>query len=150
MRSASNFFRKAGGGRLKFKRNLPLLARGGLRLGLNLRGQIARLFSFGNRAASALTVAVSRRISLPLLFTIAFLLYCYQNNSNAKPDGSGDEFFMKNETKQIVRTTIELPAQLNEKLIAEARRAKRSRHAQMIFALEKFFETVGEKNVKPE
>jgi predicted transcriptional regulator len=45
------------------------------------------------------------------------------------------------ETREYVRTTIELPAELNAKLCAEAAKTKRSRHAQMLFALEKFFET---------
>lgn len=48
---------------------------------------------------------------------------------------------MKSERKTSVRTTIELPAALNARLVAEAVRAKRSRHAQMLIALEKFFET---------
>lgn len=48
---------------------------------------------------------------------------------------------MENETREFVRTTIELPAALNEKLSAAAKRAKRSRHAQMLIALERFFET---------
>lgn len=43
--------------------------------------------------------------------------------------------------KEIVRTTIDLPAALNEKLLAEAEKAKRSRHSQMLIALERFFET---------
>jgi predicted transcriptional regulator len=48
---------------------------------------------------------------------------------------------MEVKEKEIVRTTIELPAALNEKLLIEAERAKRSRHAQMLIALEKFFES---------
>lgn len=48
---------------------------------------------------------------------------------------------MKAEAKQFVRTTIDLPARLNEKLMREAEKNKRSRHAQMIVALEQFFET---------
>ncbi len=48
---------------------------------------------------------------------------------------------MATETKEIVRTTIDLPVSLNEKLCAEAEKSKRSRHSQMIVALEKFFET---------
>lgn len=41
---------------------------------------------------------------------------------------------------EIVRTTIDLPAELNAKLVREAGRKKRSRHAQMLIALEKFFD----------
>ncbi len=48
---------------------------------------------------------------------------------------------METETKEIVRTTIDLPAQLNEKLLRECEKTKRSRHSQMLIALEKFFET---------
>lgn len=43
--------------------------------------------------------------------------------------------------KTFVRTSIDLPASLNRKLLAEAEKNKRSRHAQMLFAIEKFFET---------
>lgn len=49
---------------------------------------------------------------------------------------------MEVKEKEIVRTTIDLPAALNEKLIAAALNAKRSRHAQMLVALEKFFEAM--------
>ena len=52
------------------------------------------------------------------------------------------------ETKEIVRTTIDLPVELNRKLIAEAEKAKRSRHSQMLIALEKFFETPGGRGKK--
>jgi len=48
---------------------------------------------------------------------------------------------MESETKEIVRTTIDLPLALNEKLMREAEKTKRSRHSQMLIALEKFFET---------
>ena len=48
---------------------------------------------------------------------------------------------MKAKEKESVRTTIDLPAALNEKLIAEAEKAKRSRHAEMIYLLEKSLET---------
>ncbi|MDQ3750439.1 MAG: hypothetical protein M3367_15700 [Acidobacteriota bacterium] len=48
---------------------------------------------------------------------------------------------MEPETKEIVRTTIDLPVALNEKLMHEAEKTKRSRHSQMLIALEKFFET---------
>jgi predicted transcriptional regulator len=47
---------------------------------------------------------------------------------------------METETKEIVRTTIDLPAALNAKLMQEAEKTKRSRHSQMLIALEKFFE----------
>lgn len=47
---------------------------------------------------------------------------------------------MEAKKKEIVRTTIDLPAGLNRKLLDAAEKAKRSRHAQMIYALEKFFE----------
>jgi hypothetical protein len=57
---------------------------------------------------------------------------------------------MGKQAKEIVRTTIDLPVRLNEKLLAEAEKAKRSRHAQMLIALEKFFETAanGKKETK--
>lgn len=45
------------------------------------------------------------------------------------------------ETKEIVRTTIDLPLELNEKLLALCGKTKRSRHAEMLFLLEKSFET---------
>ncbi len=45
------------------------------------------------------------------------------------------------EKKEIVRTTIDLPLLLNQKLLAEAEKFRRSRHSQMLVALEKFFET---------
>ena len=45
------------------------------------------------------------------------------------------------EKKEIVRTTIDLPLSLNEKLLVEAEKFRRSRHSQMLIALEKFFET---------
>lgn len=47
---------------------------------------------------------------------------------------------MKNE-KEIYRTTIDLPVALNEKLLRECEKTKRSRHAEMIYLLEKFFDT---------
>lgn len=43
------------------------------------------------------------------------------------------------ETKRILRTTVDLPIELNEKLKAEATPNKRSRHAQIIYILEIFF-----------
>ncbi len=48
---------------------------------------------------------------------------------------------METETKEIVRTTIDLPAELNEKLLRLCETTKRSRHAEMLFVLEKFFES---------
>ena len=45
------------------------------------------------------------------------------------------------EPKEIVRTTIDLPAELNEKLLRQCEKTKRSRHAEMLFVLEKSFET---------
>jgi predicted transcriptional regulator len=48
---------------------------------------------------------------------------------------------MEAREKESVRTTIELPRALNEKLVREAEKFRRSRHAQMLIALEKFFET---------
>ena len=48
---------------------------------------------------------------------------------------------MEAETKEIVRTTIDLPTELNEKLLRLCERTKRSRHAEMLFVLEKFFES---------
>ncbi len=44
---------------------------------------------------------------------------------------------------EIVRTTIDLPAELNRKLLRNCRTTKRSRHAEMIYLLEKSFETTG-------
>lgn len=55
---------------------------------------------------------------------------------------------MKSETKEIVRTTIDLPVWLNEKLVVEADKEKRSRHSQMLIAIEKFFETPNENGKK--
>ena len=52
------------------------------------------------------------------------------------------------ETKEIVRTTIDLPLELNEKLLQLCRKTKRSRHAEMLFVLEKFFETPYESGEK--
>lgn len=49
------------------------------------------------------------------------------------------------ETKEIVRTTIDLPLELNEKLLQRCEQSKRSRHAEMLFLLEKSFETNGKK-----
>lgn len=47
---------------------------------------------------------------------------------------------MKSETKETVRTTIELPANLNANLLRRCEKTKRSRHAEMIYLLEKSFE----------
>lgn len=44
------------------------------------------------------------------------------------------------QAKQIVRTSIDLPAELNRKLLDETGKTKRSRHAEMIYRLEKSFE----------
>lgn len=57
---------------------------------------------------------------------------------------------METETKEIVRTTIDLPQDLNEKLLVLCQKTKRSRHAQMLFVLEKFFETPPNGNGKKE
>lgn len=56
------------------------------------------------------------------------------------------------ETKQaeIVRTTIDLPVALNEKLLALCEKTKRSRHAEMVFLLEKSFENQPNGNGKKE
>lgn len=51
-----------------------------------------------------------------------------------------EEKLLMEETKEIVRTTIDLPADLNEKLLARCAETKRSRHAEMIFLLEKSFQ----------
>ncbi len=48
---------------------------------------------------------------------------------------------METETKEIFRTTIDLPADLNAKLLQSCEKSKRSRHAEMIYLLEKVFET---------
>ena len=45
---------------------------------------------------------------------------------------------------EIVRTTIDLPAELNRKLLRNCEKTKRSRHAEMIYLLEQSFETVSE------
>lgn len=42
---------------------------------------------------------------------------------------------------EIIRTTIDLPVALNEKLLRRCEETKRSRHAEMVFLLENFFET---------
>ncbi len=48
---------------------------------------------------------------------------------------------MGTKSSEIVRTTIDLPATLNEKLLRRCAETKRSRHAEMVFLLEKSFET---------
>ena len=48
---------------------------------------------------------------------------------------------MEAKENKIVRTTIDLPQNLHEKILAEADKEKRSRHSQMVYALEKYFET---------
>lgn len=54
------------------------------------------------------------------------------------------------EKKEVFRTTIDLPAALNTKLLREANKEKRSRHQQMLIALEKFFEITPNGNGKKE
>ncbi len=48
---------------------------------------------------------------------------------------------MEGKEKEFVRTTIDIPVKLHGKLCAEADKERRSRHSQMLIALEKFFET---------
>lgn len=48
---------------------------------------------------------------------------------------------METEKAEIVRTTIDLPAELNAKLLRNCEKTKRSRHAEMIYLLEKSFDT---------
>ena len=47
---------------------------------------------------------------------------------------------MEAKTAEIVRTTIDLPIELNAKLLRECEKTKRSRHAEMLFILEKNFD----------
>ena len=58
---------------------------------------------------------------------------------------------MKSETTTPpkVALTLHIPATLNAELIAEAEKERRSRHAQIIYALGRFFEP-SEKNGKRE
>lgn len=42
--------------------------------------------------------------------------------------------------KEFVRTTIDLPNDLNKKLLHEADKENRSRHLQMLYSIEKYFE----------
>ena len=55
---------------------------------------------------------------------------------------------MDKQTKDFVRTTIDLPPILNKKIIAEAEKEMRSRHSQMIYALERYFETTTAKQTE--
>ncbi len=48
---------------------------------------------------------------------------------------------MKNVTKETTNVLLSLPSNLNGKLQREAEKQCRKRHAQIIFILEKFFET---------
>ncbi len=57
---------------------------------------------------------------------------------------------METKTAEIVRTTIDLPVELNEKLLRSCEKTKRSRHAEMLFILEKSFETAPDGNGKKE
>lgn len=54
---------------------------------------------------------------------------------------------MNLETKpDVVRTTIDIPAELNERLVREAKAEKRSRHRQIIYLLEKNYGLLSGKN----
>lgn len=55
---------------------------------------------------------------------------------------------MEGKQPEIIRTTIDLPADLNEKLLRRCAETKRSRHAEMVFILEKSFETPNGKKEK--
>ena len=57
---------------------------------------------------------------------------------------------METKRAEIVRTTIDLPVELNEKLLRRTEQTKRSRHAEMLFLLEKSFETTQVGNGKKE
>ena len=57
---------------------------------------------------------------------------------------------MATETKEIVRTTIDLPNELNEKLLQKCELSKRSRHAEILFILEKSFAPEQNANGKKE
>lgn len=46
---------------------------------------------------------------------------------------------METETKQTTNVLLTLPESLNEKLQRQAKMENRSRHAQIIFILEKYF-----------
>jgi hypothetical protein len=52
-----------------------------------------------------------------------------------------------NTTKEIV-FSLRIPLDLNKKILAEAGKEKRSRHSQIIYALEKAFETEETKKEK--
>ena len=57
---------------------------------------------------------------------------------------------METTERNVVSLTLHLPSELSEKLIAAAKPEKRSRHAQIIYALEKFFEAAPNGNGKKE
>ena len=57
---------------------------------------------------------------------------------------------METEKACVVRTTIDLPAALNAKLLRNCEKTKRSRHAEMIYLLEKSFETPADAKAKKE
>lgn len=61
---------------------------------------------------------------------------------------------MEAKQTEIVRTTIDLPIALNGKLLKSCAETKRSRHAEMLFILEKFFENeekrIGKKSSRNE
>jgi hypothetical protein len=50
----------------------------------------------------------------------------------------------------VVRTTIDLPAELNRKLLQNCEKTKRSRHAEMIYLLEKSFDAADGRGKKEE
>lgn len=50
--------------------------------------------------------------------------------------------------KEIIRTTLDIPLELNEKLKAEATANKRSRHGHILFLVEQHFEETKQKGVK--
>jgi hypothetical protein len=43
------------------------------------------------------------------------------------------------ETKTKINLSLKIPLDLNERIIAEAEKEKRSRHSQIIYSLEKLF-----------
>lgn len=56
----------------------------------------------------------------------------------------------KEGVREVVRTTIDLPADLNRKLLQRCETTKRSRHAEMVFLLEKNFDAQSVGNGKKE
>lgn len=48
---------------------------------------------------------------------------------------------MENAERQTTNVLLTLPVALNAKLMSEAEKSKRSRHSQILIALEKYFET---------